>query len=448
MKFTLRLSLLFICFSNIASAQSIWSLRQCINYALENNIQIKQAGLNAQNAQLTYDESKYSFLPSANADLSHSYNFGRSVDPSTNIYVTNKQIQANSFSLTSSVTVFNGFQKQNQLAVNHLELEASMADLLKAKNDIAMNITSAYLNVLYTEEQLRAAKKQMETTVLQRQQTERLVAAGNLAELSLKDVDAQLANEELNIVNAANNQRMAILKLLQLLQLPTNYELDVDSTVMQQFTADAFVPTPEMIYDYARTAQPVILAQQYRVAVAKRNVDLRKGSMLPTLSLFGSLRTNYSSAAYQLVAPQQIEKISFNDQLSQNFGKAVGLSLSVPIFNGYQAKTNYKKSTLNLLYTKYTMELTENQLKQEIAQAYANRLAAEAKYKATIKYVESLQAAFEANTKKFNAGVINALEFNTAKNNLSKGQSDLINAKFDYYFKMKIIDFYMGRPLF
>jgi len=440
---------LFLLISISASkSQIVWTLERCIKYALENNIQIKQSDLQVQSAKLSLAESKYAFLPNFNSDASHSYNFGRSVDPFTNTYVTNKDIQSSTVSLNSSVTVFNGFQKKNQLLVNELEWKASLFDLEKAKNDISINITSAYLNIMYTLEQVSNAKNQLTASQLQYQQTQKLVQAGNLAEISLKDADAQIANEELNVVIAVNNRQLALLKLLQLLQLPTNNEIQIDTTWASSFKVELYPPTTDMIYDAARYNQPGLMAQQFRLSIANKNLDIRRGALLPTLSLFGSLRTNYSNVAYQYVAPQQFERISFNNQLSQNFGKAFGVSLNIPIFNGYQASTAFKKSALNVLNTKYTLDQVENQLKQEVAQAATNRNAAEAKYKASQKYFEANEQAYNANSKKFNAGVITAMELNTAKNSLSKAQSDLISAKYDFYFKSKIIDFYMGRPLY
>lgn len=445
----LRVLLVLALSSQQINAQTIWDLKRCISYAMENNLQIKQAGIAALNANYSYQTSKYSLLPSLNADASHTYNFGRGIDPTTNIYISNRQIQANSFSLSSSATLFNGGQKQYQRQVASLEWQASLQDLKKAQNDVSMNIAIAYLNVLFTQEQIQIAARQFELTKEQRIRTSRLVEVGNISELSLLDVDAQLANEESNLVGAQNNFTLAKLKLIQLLQLPMNMDLQVDTL---HFSLDAVrIPSTDAseIFEFARKSQPYILSQQIRLLEASKQTYVRRAGFYPSLNVFGSIRTSYSSAMMDYtVDPFHPTKISFTDQITQNYGKALGLSMSVPIFNGMQTNYSFQKARLAELNASYNLQSAELSLQQEVTQAIANWKAALAKFESTQKYAISMQAAFDANSKKLNAGIINILEFNTAKNNLAKSQSELVNAKYDLMLKAKIVDFYLGRPLY
>ncbi|MEY2899567.1 MAG: hypothetical protein RL138_1620 [Bacteroidota bacterium] len=448
MKIVRVLIVLFL-FGQQVNAQAVWDLKRCIAYAMENNLQIKQAGVAALSSNYSFQTAKYAILPSLNADASHSYNFGRGIDPTTNIYISDRQIQVNSFSVTSSAALFNGGQRQYQRQVASLEWQAALQDLKKAQNDVAMNIAMAYLNVLFTKEQAQIAARQLDLTGQQKKQTTRLVEVGNISELSLLDVEAQYANEESNLVGAQNNYVLAKLKLIQLLQLPMNMDIQVDT---MQFSMEAVkIPSadPTEVFEFARKTQPYILSQQIRLLEARKQTYVRRASFYPSLNVFGSIRTSYSSAMMNYFPdPLHPTKISFSDQLNQNYGKAVGLSLSLPIFNGMQTHYAFQKARLGELNASYNLQSAELSLQQEVTQAIANWKAAVAKFESVQKYAASMQAAYDANAKKLNAGIINTLEFNTAKNNLAKSQSDLVSAKYDLLLKTKIVDFYLGRPLY
>jgi len=448
MKIVRVLIVLFL-FGQQVNAQAVWDLKRCISYAMENNLQIKQAGVAALSSNYSFQTAKYAILPSLNADASHSYNFGRGIDPTTNIYISDRQIQVNSFSVSSSAALFNGGQRQYQRQVASLEWQAALQDLKKAQNDVAMNIAMAYLNVLFTKEQAQIAARQLDLTGQQKKQTTRLVEVGNISELSLLDVEAQYANEESNLVGAQNNYVLAKLKLIQLLQLPMNMDIQVDT---MQFSMEAVkIPSadPTEVFEFARKTQPYILSQQIRLLEARKQTYVRRASFYPSLNVFGSIRTSYSSAMMNYFPdPLHPTKISFSDQLNQNYGKAVGVSLSLPIFNGMQTHYAFQKARLGELNASYNLQSAELSLQQEVTQAIANWKAAVAKFESVQKYAASMQAAYDANTKKLNAGIINTLEFNTAKNNLAKSQSDLVSAKYDLLLKTKIVDFYLGRPLY
>jgi len=348
--------------------------------------------------------------------------------------------------------IFAGLTKQNQLKQNQLDMQASQFDAEKIKNDIALNIAAYFLSSLNAWEQLKIMQRQIEVTNLQIQQTERLIKAGSLAEISIKDVEATLANDKMNIVTAQNNYDLAILNLKRLMNIDVSQSLMIDTTLQNLTIAEAdldFNRTYSLAYDL----QPSIKSQQLKFKSAQQNIQYYKGTLYPTLSLFGSLRTSYSSAAKNIIGLDPngnfiTEKIKFESQIDKNYGKSVGLDLSIPINNGFQARTSLRRSKLQAINSKLNLEISEKQLQQDIAQALLNVKAAAAKQEAAKALALAQESAFEANTKKYNAGVINYLDFNTSKNNLTKALSDLSNAKYDYVFKIKILDFYQGKSLY
>lgn len=431
-------------------AQNRWTLEQCIRTGLANNIDLKVATLQTQSNALTVEQAKYTFLPTANADASHSISFGRSIDPTTNTYKTIKEIQSSSYSINSRFTVFSGFQIRNQYESSKLELQASLKDIEAGGNDLVLNITNAYLNVLFNKEQLKIVQNQKQISEQQKAQTERLIKAGTIAEIAIKDIEAQLANDELNIVTAQNNYDLALLKLKQLIQVPLINNFELDTLNYNAALNLEVMPNAHDLYNNALYVQPRILAGQLRVSVANKNAALKKGALYPSLYLTGGLRSNYSSNAKEVVSvlPTVTKIIPYDKQLDQNFGQSLGLSLNVPIFNAKSARINYYKSNLAILNAQYNLEKNQLQLQNDISTAIANVKAAKQKLLATGTYRAAMETAFDATTKKFNAGLINLYELNTSKNNLAKAQIDEINAKYDYIFKIKIIDFYQGKQLY
>jgi outer membrane protein len=441
---------IFLC--QFTFAQSVWNLQKCVQYAIENNLQLKQSIVNTKLTQVNYNQAKLAFIPTLTGDVTQYFNFGRSLNVTSNSYESSKSVSSNTFSLNSSMPIFAGLTKQNQLKQNQLDMQASQFDAEKIKNDIALNIAAYFLSSLNAWEQLKIMQRQIEVTNLQIQQTERLIKAGSLAEISIKDVEATLANDKMNIVTAQNNYDLAILNLKRLMNIDVSQSLMIDTTLQNLTIAEAdldFNRTYSLAYDL----QPSIKSQQLKFKSAKQNIQYYKGTLYPTLSLFGSLRTSYSSAAKNIIGLDPngnfiTEKIKFESQIDKNYGKSVGLDLSIPINNGFQARTALRRSKLQAINSKLNLEISEKQLQQDIAQALLNVKAAAAKQEAAKALALAQESAFEANTKKYNAGVINYLDFNTSKNNLTKALSDLSNAKYDYVFKIKILDFYQGKSLY
>lgn len=470
------LSLLFFLFSlPIAIPQEAgksyeWTLKQCIDYALEHNLLVKQADLNVQFSKETLIQSKAQALPNLNGFVTHNYNFGQTIDPYTNLFARDK-VQSNNFALSSSVTLFNGLQTYNTIQQNRLNLMAGKSDADKTKNDISLNITTAYLQVLFSEELLLSAKNQAMVTQMQLERMQKMVAAGALPKARLLDLEAQMALEELSVVNAENQRDLSYLNLKQLLDLDMSADLKIVKPELQLPSEISITSTPGQVYEAALTILPEVKGAEYRLMSSEKTLKAAKGGLSPRLSLQGSLATGfsglkkdiidvsltgyqssgyYTSSGEEVVEPVfdvQSKVRSFDKQIDDNFNKSIGLNLTVPIFNSLSVKTTIAKAKISKQKAEYDLTLTRNQVQKNVQQAYADAMAALKKYYASKKSREALEEAFKYADKRFNVGDINAVEYNDAKNKLAKAESDLLQAKYDFVFRQKILDFYQGKSL-
>lgn len=441
-RISILISISLILLSFDSAAQKEWSLQDCIEYALENNILIKQQELNVKVSQNQLQRAKFTALPNLNASASHNYSFGRAIDYGTN--TVSQDMEATSFSINSSVTLFNGFQITNNRRQEHFNLMASYSDVDKLKNNISLNIAAAYLQILFNQELLESAKKQKELTQLQVSRTLQLVQAGSLPEGNLLEIEAQLATDELQVVNSQNQLDMAYLTLAQILDFKSTDDFIIVRPEINEF--DATLPTYDLnsIFDDAQLNLPQILGATFRVQSAEKAVLVAKGGQYPRLSLGSS----YSSGARRFLKSNPLMTDDpFMDQVRDNASTNIGLSLSIPIFNGWQVKTSISNSRISLDNAKYNLELEKNTLYKDIQQAYADAMASLKKFHSTEKNVIALQEAFRYAEQRFNLGLVNSLDYTTSKTRLTRAEADLISAKYEFIFKSKILDFYRGIPL-
>lgn len=456
-----------------------WTLQECINYALKNNIQVKQSELEIaqRNADLT--RSKADLIPSLNLGSSVTYNVGRSINPFTNQFEENP-VTGHNYGLNTDVTLFNGFNKINNIKRAQADKEASWLDYEVTKNNVSMNIVGIYTQILFNKEILSNAYKRLEVTNLQLERTEKLVNAGVMPQANLLELRAQKANDELAVVNAENQLDISRLNLKQLLQLPMSKNMDIvvpDVEVNQLM----YPETADEIFEYAVHHQPSVKSAQKRIESSEYSLAMAKAHRMPRLSAFGGLNSLYSSLApatiprlgsettvsyvpmgvvldqngnptnqivgvAQATAREYVDNTYMN-QLDYNFRWSVGLSLNIPIFNGLQTRTAIANNKIAQERARYLETDAKNQLRQNIEQAYTDVRAAAKRYRSTQNSVESLKEVFRSNQQRFDAGVINAVDYNLSKNNLDIAESELIQAKYDYIFKVKVLDFYMGKPL-
>jgi outer membrane protein len=432
---------IFCMFSaTVLTAQNTWSLQECIDYALENNIQIKQQGLNTMYNENQVSQSKSDRLPNLNAGASNNYSFGRSLN-NNNVYENVNSTQLNGY-LQSSVTVFNGFTLQNTVKQNELDLQAAIQDMVKAKDDLILNIAASYLEILFAEELSLIAEAQLEVTKQQIDRTQKLVDAGSLARGSLLEIEAQLAREELQMVNDQNRVQLAYLNLYQLLELPVEKSFKIEQPKLPEIKANVTMSNSFDVFQNAMHVRPEIKAAQLRVESARRQLDIAKGYNYPTLSL----GANYNNQYFNILN-SEFQQLSFSEQLKSNGRYGFGLNLNIPIFNRFQVKNGISNAKLQIADYEYRLQTARNVLRKDIEQAYTNALAALNRYVSSEKAVKSTEEAFRYAEEKFNVGMMNTVEYNQSKNYLTVAQSELLQARYEYIFRAKILDFYNGVPI-
>lgn len=421
-------------------AQETWSLQKCVDYAMENNIQIKRQALNTDYSQNQVSQAKSDRLPNLNAGASDNFSFGRSLNIQ-NTYENRNATQLSGY-ISSNLTLFNGFILKNTIAQRELDLQATIQDLQKAKDDITLNIAASYLEILFAQEQVAVSQAQTEVTQQQINRTKQLVDAGSVARGALLEIEAQLAREELQVVNDQNRLSLAYLNIYQLLELPIEKSFKIEKPVLPEISANVTMANSFDVFKNAVKVRPEIKAAQLRVESARRQLEIAKGNRYPTLS-FGA---NYNNQYYKILN-SSFDQLSFNKQLRSNGRYGFGFNLNIPIFNRFQVKNGISNSKLQILDYQYQLQTARNVLQKDIEQAYTNALAALNKYLSSEKAVKSTEEAFRYTEEKFNVGMVNSLEYNQSKNNLTAAQSELIQAKYEYIFRAKILDFYNGMPI-
>ncbi len=457
----------FLLLSIGANAQNEWNLQQCVDYALKHNIMLQQAELSNQITKNNTTQSKAALLPNLNGGAAHTYNFGRTIDRYTNTFA-NTQVLSQNYYISSNLVLWSGLSQWNNMKANQYAYLAGSENIKQQKNDVALNVATAYINVIYCDEFLKIAKNQFDITKQQLDQTEKLANAGTLAKSAVYDVKAQLASEEVNVTTADNNFQIAMLTLKQFLNLDSTNNFNVAKPDVDVQSQNLLSLSVQNIYETALKNQPSIKSAEYNFLMAEKTLLAAKGRVSPTISLNGSIGTGYSGLAKDVVGFNNVtdtlgyigttpftyerqdpifKDTPFNDQFNNNVNKSIGITLTVPLFNGLQTVTSVKNAKLNALNAKLGQDLAEQNLYKVIAQSYANARAALNKYAASKTSVEASELSFTFAQQKFNVGAISAFDFNTAKSRLVTAQSNLLQSKFDYLFKLKVLDFYQGKPL-
>jgi outer membrane protein len=466
--------LLIIISACSANAQKLWTLEECAAYATDHNISLKQSELDEQLSEYTLTQSKLNLLPNLNASTAYYFNFGKTIDPTTNLFVTQNQ-QTNSLQLSVGWPLFAGLQRLNTIKQNQFSVLAREASTANTKQTVLLYVAGGFLDIVYGKENLKNAEEQLQLSQEQLSRTQMLVNAGTLAQGSLFEIEAQAANDELNRVTAQNQLDLATLNLSQLMNLTEMVDVYVpDLDMSNQLLQDMNVPY-DSIYHTAEKIQPSIKYAEYNLEGVERSLAVAKGAQYPSLSFFGSLSTTYSDAFDRIrgfdtllgpafpigyvensgetvVSPQVnlvplFEKVPYADQLADNFGQNFGFSLDIPIFNNWNARTNISRSKINVLNAQYQLESAKLQLQKDVQTAYQDAIAAKNSYEAALKSVTALQKAFGDADKRFNLGAITSLDYTTAKTNFNNAQSSLLQAKYRYIFKLKVLDLYQGKPL-
>ncbi|SMG07713.1 outer membrane protein [Marivirga sericea] len=458
-----------------ANGQDKWSLQKCVDYALENNLQVKQSGLDVESAEINLFGSKMSNLPGVNGNLGVNTSTGRSIDPFTNTII-DRGINSQNAGLNASLPLFDGFQRYNSIKRDQYGELAARQDLQSVQNDVTLNVVTFYTNILFNKELLETAKLRLLTTESQESRIEKQVEIGALAQADLLQIRQQKANDELEVVRAENNLNISYLQLKQALQIPAEQSFDIEIPNLPEPNEGELMESSSNVYQYALQNQPVIKAAEYRKESAIRGIGVARSGYYPSLSLNAGISTNYSDAAPEqfpvlgsenititrpvgvvqntgeVVVTQQEVPSEFTDntylnQLDFNQRRFVGLSLNIPIFSRFQVKNNVQQAIISEKRSEYQLTSVKNQLQQTIEQAYLDVKAAAKSYEALKNSFEASELSFRNAEQRLELGASDAVEFTQIKNDFERVKSDLIRAKYDYIFKLKVLDFYQGKPL-
>lgn len=457
-----------------AQDNKIWTLEECINYALDHNINIKKQYLNITYQEEALLQSKLGMLPNVNAYASHGYNWGQRIDPFTNEFATDR-VRSNNIFLQGDLNLWSGFQQLNTVKKNKLELEKAQLDADYYKDDISISIATEYLQTLFYLEFVAIAQEQLDITNQTVDRTSKLVEAGTLAKGDLLTIEAQQASEELSMVQAENNLALAYLNLTQLMELQTTEGFNIEEPELGLMEPPEFF-TPDKIYTTAVESRPEIKSAEMNVESFEATLKIARGAYYPRLSLNGSVGSGYSGAnvvgtnefysefpigywypggpndpvttVYSLQRGyESYDPKSFGDQLNDNLNETMSLNLSIPIFNGWVARSNVAQAKIGIENANLDLQLQKNNLYKILQQAYNDAVSAFNSHKAAQKKVYATSEAFKYAEQKFDVGLLTSVEYNDSKKEYNKALSEEIQAKYDYVFRVTVIDFYLGKPI-
>lgn len=437
--------LFFLLLSVPVSAQTSWTLEQCIDYAQKNNIDIKQRTLKIESAEVDLNTAQMSRLPNLNANVGQTWNFGRTQASSGNFEEGSQFKQSTTnFSVTSSTPLFTGMRISNEIARNRLDMDAATENLKKAKEDLTLNIAGLYLQILFCKETLHVTEEQLHLSQIQSEKTRLLVEAGKVARAQQSDIEAQVAKDKVAIVEAQNNLNLALLDLAQLLELQSS-DFDIVSPDSNHLVIDngKYLLPPPQLYSYAVNVKPTIKEQELRVQSAQKTIDIAQSGYLPTLNLDMGISTSY----YYIYGEQANLNKSFSDQMNNKLGEYIGLSLQIPIFSRFSTRNQVKNARINAENQRLVLENAKKTLYKEIQTAYQNALAANEKYKASESASIAAEESFRATVERYETGKASTFDFNEAKTKWIQAQLDRVQAKYNYVFRSKILDVYSDRPI-
>jgi len=428
-----------------AGAQSkAWTFQQCLDTALVRNISVNQSRMANELDKVSLEQSKAGRYPSLSASAGEAVSIGKSVSPSTNSYVT-EGYHSTSFGVSTSYNLFNGFQNANTIRQNRENVEAGRYDIDKAKNDVTLNITTGYLQVLFAYEILSAAKSQVEATVAQVDRTEKMVNAGKSPESDLLQIRSQLATDNLSVITAQNQLDLAKITLMQLMEIPVTDDFEIAVPVTDESSA-LEMQSREDIFNKSLSVQPQITSASLKTSASMMALKVSEGARWPRVNLGANLNTNYASSRKVNTGSGQ-ENSPFYNQIWDNLGQSFSLGISIPIYSNRQVKSNIDRAKINLVTARLNEQNTRNVLRKTVEQTYTDMKAAVKKYDATKQQLAAVESVYRNAEKKYMVGMMSATDFLIQKNNFTQAQSGLIQAKYDYIFKRKILDFYQGKAI-
>jgi outer membrane protein len=451
-------------------AQDLWGLERCVKTAIENNLNLKNAELNINQTIVNRKQAAFSRLPSLNAGTGMNWNFGRSIDPTTNEFIAETFV-SNTFNLNTGMVLFDGFRIKNTIVQSKLDEKAARFDVDQFVRDLSLNVASAYLNVLFATENMRISENLLQLSMEQKAVTESFIKRGTRPENELFDVEAQVARDEQQVVSDRNNYNLSMLALKQLMLIDPEIEIILIMPENIELITDPDMISLAELYRSALNTQENIKAAETRVLSADYGKKIARAGFMPTLGIGGAVGTNYSNRFFTIDGftlqrteqnvfingnqvtlgidqpiPNFVDKPYFN-QMKDNLFVGFGFNLSVPIFNNYANSANFQRAKLNLEFAQNNLDIEKINLKTNITQAHADAKAGKSNLNAADKARFAQRAAWDNAMKRFEAGVINNFELSQVKARLDNAEVSYLIAKYDYIFRIKVLDFYMGKPI-
>jgi outer membrane protein len=450
-----------------------WTLEECVKYAIDNNISIKNIELDTKTADIGKKDAIGNFIPSLNSNANHSWNIGLNQDPTTGL-LRNQTTQFSTMGATVGVDIYRGMQNQNTLRRANLSIIAAKYQLTKMQEDVALNVANAFLQVLFNKENLKVQKEQKANNEKQLARSEELVKAGSVPRGDLLDIKATVASDNQRVINAENALLISKLSLAQLLQLKEFYDFDVTDVTSVKDENNILTQTPIAIYDKAKEQRTELKIAKTNLEIAQKNVAIAKGAFQPTLQGFYNINTRISYAdvitgfvpnlanptsvigfvegtSQNVLTPNRIPVLgsspTFKDQFIDNKGQSFGVQLSIPIFNGWSVRNNVERSKVNLEKSKIAVEQEELALQRNVYTAFTDAKGGLNAYESAITAAEAREEAYKYAKERYAVGMMNSFDFNQSQTLFTVAQSEVLRTKYDYIFKIKILEFYFGIPI-
>lgn len=448
--YRITLFALFVGFTSFAQSKK-WTLKECINHAIVNNISIKQSELDLKNSQITKKDAVGNFLPNVSASGSHSWNIGLNQNITTGL-LENQTTQFTSVGLSANVDIFRGLQNVNQLRKSNLSLIATQYQLTKMQEDVALNVANAYLQILFNKENLKVQKEQKTLSEKQLNRTTQLVEAGNVPKGDLLDIQATLASNNQKVIAAENALLLSKLSLAQLLRLDDFKNFDINEDDVPSLMSTILNESSESIIAKAKASRTELKIAQANMDLAKKDIDIARGAYLPTLTGFYSYTTRASNSKRIIGIDSGGNPITGNplpvfEQFDTNKGQNFGLQLTVPIFNGFATRNNVERTKVAFERSKLNFDQQTLDLERNVFTAYTDTKAAKESFEAATSSLAARKLAYEYAKERYEVGLMNVFDFNQAQTALANAESEVLRTKYDYIFRIKILEFYFGVPL-
>ncbi|MCF8254844.1 MAG: TolC family protein [Bacteroidia bacterium] len=473
-------AILALCFWSMsfvnAQDQKIWSLKDCVNRALEKNITVQQQELTTLASKADYFQSKMNLLPNLNGNVSNNWQTGFAINPATNLAREGVSFRTNSFGLNSSVPLFNGFQNMNNVKVQQYRLKASEKDLEQTKNTIILNVCNAYLRVLQSIELANSADARVASTKAQVERQKKMYDLGSSNKSRYLQLKAQMSSEELVAVNAQNTVMQAYLELWLLIELKPDGGYQVEIPPVEDLKIADEPLSIDAIFEEFSKNSPDVVASENRSKSSELSYNVARGARSPRLTLSGGVNSFYTTQSQSGVGDlnyttsligagdyngtpipvyttvptgySDYQTTPFNTQFNRNLGTNIGLNLSIPVFNGWSVNTNIQKSKINVQSNKLNEKQTKNNLYRSISQSYVDFKSSFKKFDANKENLEANKEAFDVAEKQFDLGGMNMADYLNTKNGYIRAEADFTQAKYELVFRRKVLDFYLGKPLY